>query len=292
MSPASPPRKAATRTRRSTAGERVAKPVVKWAGGKSKLLGKILPLIPERVLTYREPFCGGAAVFFALPVEQRKKAVLCDQNADLIALYVAIRDDVDAVIKALSRFRYDRDLFYQVRAQDATKLSAVERAARLVFLNKTCFNGLWRVNASGMFNVPFGRYDNPTILDEVALRNAAEVLRRARIVHGDFLQATRTAKQGDFVYFDPPYVPLSKTAQFTAYASEGFGHEDQLRLRDELKRLSKLGVRAVLSNHDTEETRELYRDFRVEGVDVIRSINANIKRRGAAREILVMNWGD
>jgi DNA adenine methylase len=263
------------------------KPVIKWAGGKSKLLTHILPLLPAQIVTYREPFCGGAAVFFALSPSQRKRAVLCDQNQDLVALYIALRDDVDGLISALGHYRYDRKLFYKTRAVDPETLSPVERAARLVFLNKTCFNGLWRVNSKGVFNVPFGRYENPTILDEDVLRRAAAVLKGVRIEHGDFVLATKGAKAGDFVYFDPPYAPLSKTALFTAYATQGFGHADQVRLRDEFARLGKLGVQAVLSNHDTEEIRALYAGFRIVALGVRRSINSNIQKRGPARELLI-----
>jgi DNA adenine methylase len=263
------------------------KPVIKWAGGKSKLLVHILPLVPEKIATYREPFCGGAAVFFALSPSQRKRAVLCDQNRDLVALYTALRDDVDALITELGRYRYDRKLFYRTRAIDPETLSQIERAARLVFLNKTCFNGLWRVNSKGIFNVPFGRYDNPTILDEEVLRRASTVLKGVRIEHGDFMLATKGAKAGDFVYFDPPYAPLSKTALFTAYATQGFGHADQVRLRDEFARLGDRGVQAVLSNHDTEEIRALYADFRIHPLGVRRSINSNVAKRGPARELLI-----
>jgi DNA adenine methylase len=269
---------------------RTSKPVVKWAGGKAKLLREILPLVPDKVATYREPFCGGAAVFFALESTRRKRAVLCDQNADLVALYTVLRDDVDGLIRALRKYRYDRDLFYETRAIDSATLNERERAARLVFLNKTCFNGLWRVNSSGIFNVPFGRYANPNICDVPTLKAAALVLKGATIVHGDFIKATKTAKPGDFVYMDPPYVPLSKTANFAAYATGGFGPADQLRLKNEFARLASLGVNAVLSNHDTEEMRELYKDFNIVPVNVIRSINSNITKRGPAREILVLNW--
>jgi DNA adenine methylase len=269
---------------------RTSKPVVKWAGGKAKLLREILPLVPDKVATYREPFCGGAAVFFALEKGRRKRAVLCDQNADLVALYTVLRDDVEGLMRALKKYRYDRDLFYETRAIDPITLSQRERAARLVFLNKTCFNGLWRVNSSGIFNVPFGRYANPNILDVPTLKAAASVLKGTTIVHGDFTKATKAAKPGDFVYMDPPYVPLSKTANFAAYATGGFGPADQLRLKGEFARLASLGVHAVLSNHDTEEMRELYKDFNIVPVNVIRSINSNIAKRGPAREILVLSW--
>jgi DNA adenine methylase len=240
--------------------------------------------------TYYEPFCGGAALFFALANEEAprfRQAVLVDQNADLMAFYTALRDDVDALLRALRKYRYDRDLFYEVRAQSTTKLSTIERGARFLFLNKTCFNGLWRVNSKGQFNVPFGTYKNPKIVDEPSLREASSRLQHVALKHGDFLAVTKRAKSGDFVYFDPPYVPLSRTAQFTAYHSDGFGPDDQQRLRDEMKRLAQADVHVVLSNHDTEDARALYRGFWGCSVGVRRSINSDITKRGLTGELIV-----
>jgi DNA adenine methylase len=266
--------------------------VVKWAGGKHKLLPELCALAPLEIGTYFEPFCGGAALFFALAAAEPKafrKAVLADQNVDLMALYGALRDDVEALITELAKYRYDRDLFYQVRAQNAQLLSPLERGARLLFLNKTCFNGLWRVNASGQFNVPFGAYKNPVICNKAVLRNAAAQLQGVTLQTGDFLAATKRARAGDFVYFDPPYVPLSKTALFTAYGQLGFGRAEQECLRDELFRLKKLSVRAVLSNHDTPETRALYKGLWCRNVQVRRSINSDITKRGHTGELIVMS---
>jgi DNA adenine methylase len=272
------------------------KPIVKWAGGKGKLLGELLARVPDEVRVYREPFAGGAALFFALAAEAKAgrrrldRAVLADENVDLVACYRAVRDDVDGVIEALGGYRYDRELFYATRERDTASMSDVERAARLVFLNRTCFNGLWRVNSSGRFNVPFGRYKNPRILDEAGLRAAHDALAAAELVHGDFTLATKDAAPGDFVYFDPPYVPVSRTASFTAYARRGFGSADQERLRVELSRLKGLGVRALLSNADTPETRALYADHAAWVVAVPRAINSDASKRGAAAELLVTTW--
>jgi DNA adenine methylase len=273
------------------------KPIVKWAGGKGKLLGELLSRVPGEVRVYREPFAGGAALFFALAAEAKagrrrfERAVLADENAELIACYRAVKGDVDAVIEALRGYRYDRELFYATRDRDTAAMSDAERAARLLFLNRTCFNGLWRVNAKGRFNVPFGRYKNPRILDEAGLRAACEALARVDLVHGDFELATRDAAPGDFVYFDPPYVPLSKTASFTAYASAGFGPADQERLGAELLRMKAIGVPAVLSNADTPETRALYAEHAAYVVGAPRAINSDVTKRGEARELLVTTWG-
>jgi DNA adenine methylase len=197
---------------------------------------------------------------------------------------------VDGLIRALKKYRYDKELFYETRAKDPSRLSDAARGARFLFLNKTCFNGLWRVNSKGQFNVPFGTYKNPKILDEETLREAALGLAGVELVTGDFRTVTKRAKRGDFVYLDPPYVPLSRTAGFTAYAMEGFREKDQARLSEELSRLAKKGVKAMLSNHDTKETEVLYKDFWTRVVNVRRSINSDITKRGDTREIIVTNW--
>ena len=275
----------------------MAKPIVKWAGGKTRLVPKLLERIPSEVRTYVEPFAGGAALFFALAsgvdagTRKVSRAILADQNEELIACYRAVKDDVDAVIEALGAYRYDKDLFYETRDRDTRAMTDVARAARLLFLNRTCFNGLWRVNASGKFNVPFGRYKNPRILNEARLRTASAALARTKLVRGDFAQATRGLGEGDFVYFDPPYAPVSKTAAFTTYAAGGFDHDDQLRLVAELRRLRDCGALAMLSNADTPETRALYADFAVHVVHVPRSINSDVTKRGDAREVIVTSWG-
>ncbi len=272
---------------------KMAKPIVKWAGGKARLLPELLARVPTEIRTYAEPFAGGAALFFALardPSRSFRRAVLADQNEDLVACYRAIRDDVESLIVALGAYRYDKELFYATREKDPRRMSDVERGARLIFLNHTCFNGLWRVNSKGKFNVPFGRYTNPRILDEAGLRAASALLQRARIVKSDFAAVTRELSAGDFVYLDPPYVPLSKTASFTAYASDGFGPEDQSRLRAQLVELKARGVFVMVSNADTPETRELYRGFAMHVVRAGRVINADVSKRGDTTELLVVSW--
>lgn len=266
------------------------KPVVKWAGGKARLLGEILPSVPARIGTYFEPFCGGAALFFALAGEERRRfkhAVLTDQNQELVCLYRAIRDDLAGLLRELRKFKHDQDFFYEVRAWDVRKFSEAKRGARLLFLNKTCFNGLWRVNSKGQFNVPFGKYKNPNFLDEDALAAASVALQGVDIRVSDFADVTRAAKAGDFVYFDPPYAPVSRTAAFTSYAMDGFGAADQERLKDEFARLQKKKVAAMLSNADVADVRALYKEFPIRIVSARRSINSDIKKRGVVNEVIV-----
>jgi DNA adenine methylase len=282
-----------------------ARPVVKWAGGKSRLLEPLRAFMPEGSFgTYAEPFCGGAAMFFALAAEPERRfrrAVLADKNDELVALYTAIRDDVDGLIEAVRRYQEDhlrkdaegrRKHYYAVRKRPTAKMTRAQRGARLLFLNKTCFNGLWRVNASGQFNVPFGRYAAPKIFDEEALRAAHHAFADVRVVHGDFTEATRSLEEGDFAYFDPPYAPVSKTSSFTAYARDRFGWEEQERLADELVRLRAAGVRAMLSNARTPELEALYaaRGFSVEIVTARRAINSDPTKRGEVDELVVTTY--
>jgi DNA adenine methylase len=265
-------------------------PVVKWAGGKRQLLAEIDAHVPKQIGTYFEPFCGGAALFFHLagqPKRQFQKAVLCDQNEELIALYRSLRDDVDTLIAELAHYTNDKELFLRVRALNPTKLTTVQRGARLLFLNRTCYNGLWRVNSKNEFNVPFGRYAKPKILDAPRLRKAAVALQGVDLRCADFLDVTKAAIPGDFVYFDPPYVAASNTADFATYGPLGFSHADQVRLRNELGRLGNCGVKSLLSNADTAESRELYEGMHLQAVMARRSISRVGDKRNAVSELLV-----
>jgi DNA adenine methylase len=267
----------------------LARPFLKWAGGKRQLLPRILALVPPRVRTYYEPFMGGGAVFFALAAAGRfQRAVLGDVNAELVNCYTAIRDDVDAVISRLARMRNAPADYYRVRAQRPAELSSVARAARVIYLNRCGYNGLYRVNSDGEFNVPFGRYDRPRICDPDRLRAAAGALRAVDIVQGDFasILARRRLSDTDFVYLDPPYVPISRTASFTAY-SGGFSMADQERLAGLLRRLSGKGVPAVLSNSDCDDTRRLYLGLPSQSLPARRAINSVGSRRGPVAELLV-----
>src|SRR5450432_3562659 len=269
------------------------KPVLKWAGGKRQLLGPILAFIdqafPDGIRKYYEPFVGGAAVFFELVAQGKfKQARLSDKNEDLIRVYRALRDDADSVIlelKKLCKSEHGEEFYYKVREQRPTKTSA--RAARLIYLNKTGYNGLYRVNRSGDFNVPYGRYKRPRILDESRLLAAASALQGVELEVEDFEHSCKKAKPGDFVYFDPPYLPVSKTASFAEYHSEAFAFAEHERLAKTFAKLTKRGVSVLLSNSDTPETRALYAGFETQTVLAKRAINSDATRRGAVSELLV-----
>jgi len=269
------------------------KPVLKWAGGKRQLLGPILEFVerafPDGIAKYYEPFAGGAAVFFALVAEGKfERAKLSDKNEDLIRVYRALRDHADLVIAELAKLcesGHSEETYYAVRA--ARPRSASARAARLIYLNKTGYNGLYRVNRSGEFNVPYGRYKKPRILDEARLLAAAEALQGVELEVEDFEASCAKAGRRDFVYFDPPYVPVSKTASFSSYHSEAFGLPEHERLAKALHKLHKRGVSTLLSNSDTPETRKLYRGFETNVVLAKRAINSDATRRGAVQELLV-----
>lgn len=286
-------------------GAPAPRPVVKWAGGKTRLLDDLRRFMPPGSLgTYAEPFCGGAAMFFALAAEPERRfdrAVLADKNEDLIALYESIQKEPDALIARVRAYEEDhlrRDRegreahYYRIRKRNPEKLPPVERGARLLFLNKTCFNGLWRVNASGQFNVPFGRYAKPRILDEEVLRAAHDALQGVRIVNDDFAVVVRDLREGDFAYFDPPYVPVSKTSNFTAYARERFDWAEQERLASVLAALHARGARAMLSNARTRELEELYRGhgFDVGIITAPRAINSDPTKRGEVDELVVTTY--
>ena len=269
-----------------------ASPIVKWAGGKTRLLPRLLERAPSRFGRYYEPFMGGAALFFALESEQ---ATLGDVNGALVGLYRAVASDVDAVIDVLRVHKtqhVDPEYYYDVRRRwnDAVirlTWSEAKTAATFIYLNKTCFNGLWRENRRGEFNVPRGDYANPTILDEDALRAARDALARARIEHGSFQDTTADAEAGDFAYFDPPYDPLSDTSSFTAYAASPFGKAEQRALAEHARALDARGVFVMLSNNDTPLVRDLYDGFLIETAPCGRSINSKGDGRGKIDEVII-----
>ncbi len=278
--------------RRAPARRSSPRPFLKWVGGKSQLLGQLAAWVPEDYNRYLEPFLGGGAMFFSHLPEQ---AVLADANDELIDCYTAVRDHLDEVMDELERHRYEKDYYYDVRGWERTDLPLIERAARTIFLNKTGFNGLYRVNSKGLFNVPFGRYSNPTICDRDNLPGCSEALQGVELRHTDFEAMIDDADEGDFVYLDPPYVPLNATANFTAYTAGGFGPEEQRRLAQALVRAHRRGARFLLSNADTPVTRELYADLLDEpGIDLDivlarRNVNSNAKRRGRVTEVVLFN---
>jgi DNA adenine methylase len=268
------------------------RPFVKWVGGKTQLLSDLIALAPRQFHAYHEPFTGGGALFFALVRLgriEKKQARLTDINRELIATYLALRDEVEAVIEELSRHEHDRDHYYRVRAQDPWRLSSAERAARLIFLNRTGFNGLYRVNRRGEFNVPFGRYENPRICDEDNLRAVSAALSRAEIEHRPFEGVLEQARAGDLVYFDPPYVPLSATASFVSYAQNGFDLAAQERLADVFEQLADRGVFVMLSNSDTDWVRERYARFDQVRVSARRNVNSKASSRGPIGELIVVS---
>ncbi len=264
-------------------------PVLKWAGGKRQLLDEILTRLPRKIATYYEPFVGGAAVFFQLAEEGRfERAVLADQNKDLIDVYRALQSDADRVIQFLSRTPYDEnseEAYYSIRASRPRALA--ERAARIIYLNKTGYNGLYRVNSRGEFNVPFGRYAKPNICDAPRLRAAAQALRHVELKVADFEDVCAMAGKGDAVYLDPPYLPVSRTANFASYHRDPFGVDEHERLARVFGTLAKRGVSALLSNSDTKDTRKIFAEFKVDEVSAARPINSNAARRGKISEILV-----
>jgi DNA adenine methylase len=273
----------------------VAKPVLKWAGGKTQLLPELTGLIPTTEGTYYEPFIGGGAAFFAFAGKGRfKRAVINDQNPELTNLYQVIRDRLQELVEGLESVLLHpewntREYFQLVRASEPS--CAIGRAVRMIYLNKTAFNGLHRVNKAGKFNVPFGHYSNPRLFDLANLRECREALQGVEIFTGDFATALVNVSPGDVVYLDPPYLPLSSTANFTAY-SGAFGIEEQTRLVELCRWLVARGVYCVVSNSDSPVTRALYNGFEVRTVVARRSVSADASKRGSVTELVVLGVPD
>ncbi len=264
------------------------KPFVKWAGGKTQILGRLLELIPQDFKTYYEPFLGGGALFFSLLPE---RAVLADRNEELINAYIVVRDRPRELIESLKKHRNEREYYYQIRSLDPSKLGPVERASRFIYLNKTCYNGLWRVNSKGEFNVPFGRYRRPNICNEENLLAVSQALKGKEILCEDFERAVASAGREDLVYFDPPYHSSSKTASFTKYVREDFPPSEQERLARIFRNLDRRGCYLILSNSDTPFIRDLYKGFRIIEVRTNRFINSKAcSRKDSARELIITNF--
>lgn len=266
-------------------------PIVKWVGGKRQLMFELLKNMPEDYNRYFEPFIGGGALFFEL---QPDNAYISDMNEELINLYQVVRDNVDELITDLQKHDISKEYFMEIRNIDRTEeyksCSNVKKASRFIYLNRTCFNGMYRVNSKGEFNVPFGHYKNPRILDENNLINCSNLLQRTEIRHADFSEILKKVKKGDFVYFDPPYVPLSETSSFTSYTKDGFDLDMQFKLRDVCDELGSMGVKFLLSNSDTKLVNELYENYNIKKVFASRQINANADGRGKITEVLVRNY--
>lgn len=273
------------------------KPFVKWVGGKRQLLKQFrdLGLYPPELFdpttnTYYEPFVGGGAVFFDLLPE---RAELSDLNRELVVTYNVIKNNIDELIFSLKQHIYDKEYYLEVRAKNVNKLSDIEVASRFIFLNRTGFNGLYRVNKKGQFNVPFGRYSNPVICDEENLRRVSRELQNVIIKHQDYTSVLKNAQKGDFIYFDPPYYPLNRTSSFTAYTSESFLEKEQTELRDTFVELHKRGCYIMLSNSDTPFINDLYSEIdgaTIHKITAGRAINSKGSGRGKITELLVTNY--
>ena len=285
-----------------------AKPFLKWAGGKTKLLNDISARLPDglktgEIDTYVEPFVGGGAVFFhvAQKFDHLKHFYLIDINQDLINCYNEVKRNIDTLIdelrsletKFLGKRTGRKDLYYEIREQ----FNSDHSPAKLIFLNKTCYNGLYRVNSKGEFNVPFGDYKNPMICDEKNLRNVSKLLKKAKIICGDFTDSKKYINNHTFIYLDPPYRPLSATASFTSYSKDNFSEQDQIRLAKFCKQIRKTGAKFLLSNSDPKNENpndhffeDHYKKFSINTVKAARAINCQAFNRGAINELIIMNY--
>ena len=271
-------------------------PFIKWVGGKRGLLEQILPLFPKKFNNYYEPFVGGGAVFFELfsrGVLKNKKVILADINSELVNTYNVIKNNPFELITKLEEYKeqHSKEFYYQTRVldrkEDYNKLSNLERATRFIYLNKTCFNGLYRVNKKGYFNTPIGSYKNPNIADRDVILSASEALQNVIIKHQSFKEVLKEAKKDDLVYFDPPYYPLNDTSNFTSYDSNCFLEDEQFELFEVFDKLSDRGVKVVQSNSDTEFIKDLYKNYDIKIVNANRFINSKSNRRGKITEVLI-----
>lgn len=268
-----------------------AAPLLKWTGGKRQLLPQLLPRLPRQIATYYEPFVGGGALFFALANAGRfKHAVIGDTNAELVNCYLQVRDKHEAVLAELRKHaRAHCEKHFYAQREILIGNYGPAGAARLIYVNRTCFNGLYRVNKLGQFNVSFGRYEKPRIVDAEGIERASWALQDVEIVHRDFAEIVEHSRTGDAIYFDPPYIPASKSANFAAFQKDGFGIADQERLARSFGAAAKRGAHVLLSNSDTAESRRIFSvpGFSVEVVGARRAINSDSSKRGAVGEILV-----
>ena len=273
---------------------KLVSPVLKWVGGKRQLLSAIAPLLPKRITTYCEPFVGGGALLFEL---QPSTAYVNDINEELIRVYSVIKNDVENLLETLNEYRNEADFYYSVRNWDRdivrySLLSDVEKAARIIYLNKTCYNGLFRVNNAGEFNTPFGSYRNPNIVNAPTLRAVSAYLNSATIhlSSRDYTDVLAELPKGTFVYLDPPYDPVSDTSSFTGYAKGGFNRDDQIRLREQCDSLNARGIKFMLSNSSTAFIREQYSAYHITTVQAKRAVNSDSAKRGEIDEVVVRNY--
>jgi DNA adenine methylase Dam len=264
------------------------KPFLKWAGGKTQLIPELSKFIPPSFNKYIEPFVGGGALFFYLNPE---KAIISDSNLELFITYNAVRDNVEDVIQILEGYKNDEKFYYKIRALDTNILSEAERAARLIYLNKTCFNGLYRVNKKGIFNVPYGK-SNSEFLNRELLRVASRFLKNAQILHADYKDILRNyAEKGDFIFLDPPYYPVGKFSDFKRYTKEFFYHEDHITLKKEFERLIKLGCHVVLTNSNNPIILDLYQNYKIKTISTRRLISSDPNTRNG-KDIIVVGTNE
>lgn len=274
-------------------------PFVKWAGGKRQLISQMKNFFPNNFNNYIEPFVGGGAVFFYLYKNNRIKnrAILIDINKDLINCYEVIKNQVESLIEELKiheKYKHNKKYYYKIRAWDRDSrkyntLSDIKKAARILYMNRVCFNGLYRVNSKGQFNVPFGRYKNPNICDEENLRAVSKALKNVELVHGSFKECLKYSEENDFIYFDPPYHPISESSSFTSYTKEDFQKQSQIELKKLFQKLNKKNCHLILSNSYTDFIKNLYKDYSLKILKAKRAINSNGDSRGKIKEILIIN---
>ena len=266
---------------------------IKWVGGKKRVLPEIEKRLPQKFDRYFEPFVGGGALLFSL---QNRNSYISDMNEELINTYLTIRDDLENLMKDLEKHQNSSEYFYEIRGLDRdlenySQLSKVERASRFIYLNKSCFNGLYRVNLKGEFNTPFGKYKKPVYFIRDNLEKCSKFLKTINIQVGDFEIFKKNIRKNDFFYFDPPYFPITKTSNFTAYTKDGFGFQEQKRLLEFAKKIDEKGGYFLISNSYSDEVLEFYKDFNIDIIEVGRTINSDATKRGKQKEVLVRNYG-
>lgn len=266
---------------------------VKWAGGKKQLLGQFKDYFPKDINRYLEPFVGGGSVAFSIIKNHKPEdVIISDSNEELINAYKVIRDNTNELIEKLKQYKsvHNKDNYYKVRNLQPEKLSKIERAARFIYLNKTCFNGLYRVNSKGRFNVPLGSSKHPAILMEDDLKEISSLLQKVMIKHMSFENVMNYAQKGDFIYLDPPYYPLKKGKSFTTYTKEAFLEKEQKKLSEVFRDLDKKGCKVMLSNSDTDFIKALYKGYNIDTVQASRMINSDATKRGKISELVIRNY--
>ena len=269
----------------------IPKPFIKWAGGKRQIIKELTDSLPKNYNRYFEPFIGGGALFFAV---RPKNAYISDINPELINLYNTVKNNTHSLIKDLLRYKNTETEFYKIRNLDRTpdykNLTNIEKAGRFIYLNKTCYNGLYRTNSKGQFNAPYGFYKNPNIIDEQNLKICSELLKETEIGLSDFSNIENKIKTRDFVYFDPPYIPINKTSSFTKYYKDDFNTGSQIKLKELCDRLNKKNIYFMLSNSYNETALNLYKEYNIKKINAIRAINCKADKRGTINELIITNY--